>query len=106
MGKLVVPSRFRVFGQLVTVTWRKDLYELHKCSGLWEPQGNRISLQIQEKDGLNDEQMYQIYWHEVVHCILDKMDYEKLSKDERLVDGIAQLLHQVLSTTEYGKVKK
>lgn len=41
------------------------------------------------------------FLHELTHGILDTLGYSKLSEDEELVEGFANLLHQYLKTAKY-----
>ena len=47
-----------------------------------------VSKRVPERNKLS------VFWHEVVHCMLETAGYDKLSKNEKLVDRLAQLLAQ------------
>jgi len=49
---------------------------------------NKASFQIIE----------QTFWHEWMHCALGTLGYDKLDKDEKFVDRMAQLLYQLETT--------
>lgn len=51
------------------------------------------------REGLCREQEEQVFLHELVHAILDRLAYEDEYGNERLVQGLAIGLHQSLFQT-------
>lgn len=93
-----IPKSFQLMGHTITVAnvtprrWRHG----EDCVGMWLPSENRIELLTTLK-GTNRQQ---IFMHEAIHAILDTAGYHKLSEDEDLVDRVAHLLQQMLTTME------
>jgi hypothetical protein len=93
-----IPKSFQLMGHTITVvnvTPRKWKHS-KDCVGMWLPSENRIELLTTLK-GTNRQQTFM---HEATHAILDTAGYHKLSEDEDLVDRVAHLLQQMLTTME------
>ena len=106
-----IPDRFKIFGQTITVEWDKQLTNEEDSVGLAVYRRNAIMLQPStEGKPLSDDQIEQAYLHEVLHFAFKRLDYKvgdvKLSGDERLVDLLANVLHQVLTSAEYDTGEK
>lgn len=94
-----IPQSFNLFGQTITVEFRKSLYKTHKACGLWVAVENKILLQDSTKYyKITQLQIEQTFFHELVHACLELAGYSDLSADERLVDTFASLIHQALVT--------
>lgn len=93
----MLPKSFELGGHMVKVKIVKDLYSNADCYGRWTPSLNQIEVQAVNKEVSASFQL-QTFWHEVVHALLEVHCYEKLSKDENLVDRLGQGLHQVIRT--------
>jgi hypothetical protein len=97
-----IPNSFNVFGQIITIEYRKSLYKTHKAIGLWEPNKNRILLQADtDKYPISKDSIEQCLFHEITHVMLDKLGYNRLSEKEELVDRIGAVLHQIITTFKY-----
>ena len=91
-----LPTQFNLMAHTIKVKaipaekWKRD-----DCLGLYNPATRVIEVRAQgtQMDG-------HVYYHEVVHCILDAMGH-KLYSDEAFVDNFAGLLQQVLETSKY-----
>ena len=59
---------------------------------------NRIRNDL-EKTITNKEQKDITYLHEVVHAILDSLEYNELSSDEDFVERFSKALHQVIKSS-------
>jgi hypothetical protein len=98
----MIPKSFRLMGQhwSVRVVPEKDWvgdenggYCLHEqCAILVR---DMPSPQVRE----------QIFYHELAHALMNKMGETELDEDEKFIDLLGSLLHQVLSTCE-GASKK
>ena len=95
----MIPQSFQIMGHTVTVKITDDLPE--GADGLWSAGTNEIRICPASKK-LSKSNQEQIFWHEVVHCIFDMLSYEEYSKDEKLVDRVAQCLYQT-QTTRTGR---
>lgn len=92
---MIIPKKFKIFGETYKV---KQLLKVDK-EGNWgehDPSGNIIKI----KKDLQEDQKEQAYLHEIVHCILTHLNYEKLNNNETFVDTFAKALHQILKTSE------
>jgi hypothetical protein len=47
---------------------------------------------------IHKESMEQTLFHEIFHAVLEEAGYSELSADERFVQGISLLIHQVFKT--------
>jgi len=116
-----IPKRFNLFGHWYTVEIDEFLFEREDCFGIADEEAGLIRLQskkplvrireIKDELGnkkeittyfeLTDETAIEVFYHEVVHIILDAMDEEELSMNEKLVNMIAKSLLQIWLTSEY-----
>jgi len=85
---------FKLLGKTVKIVYSKDLEDKADAHGLWEDDKQVITLQ----SGMSQDQELHTLWHEITHAILDTMNEDKLSKNEKFVDLFGGLLHQVVST--------
>ena len=102
MTSFAIPSSFYLFGQKITVKMVDMLVENEDSTGLSLYRKNVIQLQKQNA-GISrpQSQMESTFLHELVHYIFFMLGKDDLRKDEVLVDNIAKLLHQAMTTTEY-----
>lgn len=99
---MLIPKSFELFGQTITVEYRRTLYKSHKAVGLWIVGKNKILLQQRTNTyEITDEQIEQTFLHELTHALLTVLGYENLSNDEKLVDLIGNGLHQVIKSVKY-----
>jgi ssRNA-specific RNase YbeY (16S rRNA maturation enzyme) len=92
---MVVPKKFKIFGETIKVKRILKIDSKHSW-GEYDESKNTIKI----KKTLNKEQQEQTYCHEVVHCMLHNLGYEKLNNDEVFIDRMAKALHQILTTSE------
>lgn len=93
-----IPKQFQLFNHTIVVkivTPKKWKHGKNNV-GIWIPDKYRIEI-ISSVKGSNRQQ---IWAHEAIHAILDLAGYENLSYDEVLVDRLAHLLAQMLTTME------
>jgi hypothetical protein len=97
-NEIKIPKEFTLFGEKhqVRILKRglKDRY------GDFDPNTNVIRLLAPSGERTQD-QVEQVFLHELVHSILDHLYYVELSCDERFVDRFAKALHQALKTSKY-----
>ena len=89
MNKL--PSQFQCMGMTVDV-----FVEDHDSdtAGHFYPEDSKITIAPSD----NPEYQMITFWHEYLHCVFGSLGYEKLNKDERLIDQMAHCLHQLMKT--------
>jgi predicted SprT family Zn-dependent metalloprotease len=99
-----IPKSFKLFGETIKVEINPNLVTKEGAWGMARYDSDTISLQPNTKDHYtSDDQMYQVFSHELVHFILDRMCEIKLRNNEKFVDVFASLLHQALTTMTYDK---
>lgn len=95
----MIPKSFKIFGQTIKVQLSKTLHKEEQAVGLWLSNENKIKLQVSTKEyPVKEENIEQTFYHELVHCILDKTGHNDLSENEEFVERFSQALHQVLKT--------
>lgn len=95
----MIPKSFKIFGQTIKVQMVKTLVSDEEAVGLWLANENKIKLQkSSEKYPIKEENIEQTFYHELTHCILDKIGHNELSSNEEFVERFAQALHQVVKT--------
>jgi Zn-dependent peptidase ImmA (M78 family) len=102
MEEVKIPKEFYCFGELVKVVYNPDLYMDEDAYGLWHERLNHIVLQ-EENDSLKipHDKIVSTFFHELVHCLLEKLEYRDLSDDEQFVERFSALLYQSLKTSVY-----
>ena len=102
MTAFKVPSAFQLFGQRITVKRVANLVSSHSAVGEARLASNEIFLQ-ENVDGLRvpETQIAQTFFHELLHFCFGFIGQTELEKDEVLVDNLAQLLHQAMTSMEY-----
>lgn len=97
-----IPKAFWLFGHKIEVSYVDDLTVRQNAIGEARYQENKIYLQNNTPTYPQDKsQIEQTFYHELIHMIFKYSEREKLSKDEELVNIVASLLHQALTTAEY-----
>ena len=93
----MIPKKFCLFGQTITVRLEADFTKNHECYGKWYPSQNLILLQ--EPDSYHsDDVIFQTFWHEATHAMLDTLGYGEWSENERFVEQIGQCIYQILKS--------
>lgn len=90
-----IPKKFKIFGETCKV---KQVIKVDKFNSWGENNPNNNTIKI--KRDLNEEQKQQVFLHEITHCILTHLQYNKLNEDEKFVDTFSKALHQILTTSE------
>lgn len=105
-SKLKIPASFSILGQTISVKSKDDITYFDDNRAVWRSRENTIYLQPASKDTpMPPEMIEQAFCHEVIHCMFDFAERPRLSKDEALVNLLGGLLHQILTTAEYGRSK-
>lgn len=103
MIPFAIPSSFYLFGQKIAVEWVDALIDGEDCTGLSVYRRNVIQLQKSNSGIIRSaSQLESTFLHELVHYIFFMLGKDDLRKDEVLVDTIAKLLHQAMTTAEYA----
>ena len=104
-----IPSSFKLLGQSITVSIDPNLSNKRDCTGEAHYRTNQILLQDSSGyDGRAADKIEHDFCHELVHFLLyygsgaiNHELKEPAHKNEELVDLLAGLLHQSLTTMEY-----
>lgn len=101
-NKIVIPGSFELFAQKIKIQYDEQLGFEKQCYGIADYDKNLILLQPNTNGCERDEdQIEQTYLHEIIHFILNRGGYSKLSKNEDFVDSFSNGLHQVLKSSKY-----
>ena len=96
-----IPKEFNLFGHVIKVEYDKDLANKHQTVGFAVYRENKIQLQAESKHITQKTDVEQAFLHEAVHLILNQMGENELRDNEKFVDVLASLLHQMLVTAKY-----
>lgn len=84
-------------GRDIRVRSLKHLAKRNNEWGVYYDSKGIIELQKPDEDHSIDG-VQQTFWHEAMHASLVSLGYEKLSENEKLVEGLAQCIHQIIKT--------
>ncbi len=108
MSSIRIPTKFKLLGQTIHVEHSESLFHAENVFGWAQYRENRITLQ-QRTSGtpIPKTKLEETFLHELMHHILyiasdDDLD-PPLHKREGLVQRIAGLLYQALTTAEYSE---
>ena len=96
-----IPKSFQVFGETITIRYDSKQLDDHDAWGRWVSKENTITLM---ENGLPDDKMQKIFWHEVAHVIFDKLRFHDLAhkeNEEYLVEIIGQIMNQIINSFKY-----
>lgn len=96
---MIIPKSFKLFGHTITVEYDDTLHQKEDFVGLAEYRNNKIILDNNKTR--MQSQIEQTFFHELIHFIFEALGEIELQKNEKIVDLIAQLLHQAFDTMEY-----
>lgn len=100
-----IPEKFNIGPFKVLVTLRDNMWEKEKKVGVADIGKQKIILQSPMHGCLNGKCCQQAFLHELMHMILFYSGQRELYVDEVLVDVMANLLMQVLETSEGDALK-
>jgi predicted SprT family Zn-dependent metalloprotease len=99
--EITIPKQFNLQGQTITVEWDDNLTHTMDAHGIAAFRENKLKLQKPTaKPTLPLDKIEHIYYHELVHFILNAMSQSELAHDEGFVDNFAGLLHQAIKTSK------
>ena len=96
------PSAYYVGGQRIEVSFvdhlpNDNLGTSSVCCG-----EIKIANKVHEGRDQTPSSKFNTFWHEVVHAILDTMQENELSANEKFVGVFSSMLCEVLNSFEYG----
>ena len=97
------PSAYYVGGQRIEVSFvdhlpNDNLGTTSLCCG-----EIKIANKVHEGRDQSPSSKFNTFWHEVVHTILDTMQENELSANEKFVGVFSSMLCEVLNSFEYGQ---
>jgi hypothetical protein len=99
---MIIPDKFSIAGHTVTV--KKNARLPSDTHGLWINSKKTIKLAKFPK-GTAQSYIYQVYFHELVHCLCDTIGRTELGEDEGFVDAMSEALMQALLTSDPKMLK-
>lgn len=101
-----IPKRFKLMGQTIEVVREQTMLETLDCNGEARYRLNQIAIQPNNA-GVHRPDSYweQVFLHELMHWIFYQMHEPELRANEKIVDLVASLLHQALTTAEYEETE-
>ena len=96
-----IPKSYKQYGQTVNIEFRKKMVAKDGDLGAARFGENKIVLQ-ENNEGcpILQTQLEQTFLHEKVHMIFHFLGEKDMSENEKLVEGVSQLLHQSIITEE------
>lgn len=94
-----IPKEFQICGHTVTVEFTDNLVDETECVGRALIKENKIILQRDNRR--TRSQIEATFCHEALHFILCVSGYEDERRNEKFVEIVSNLLHQVFSTAVY-----
>ncbi len=102
-----VPKEFKLFGETIKVVFDNTHCDKDRVYGTADVEQNIIYLQTENHgEKLPQSLIETTFLHELMHFIFDKLQYKDMSIDEKLIVQTSALLHQALTTADYGKSKE
>lgn len=97
-----IPTSFWLYGQKILVRFDPTLSDRTDCVGESHYRRNEIVLQP-HTEGIErlPSKIEQTFLHELMHYIFYVLGEAELRKNEQLIDGIASLLHQAMTTENH-----
>ena len=93
-----IPTKFLLFGETITVEFDHDLVGKNGNFGEADFKSARIILQTPIKGIVCESKVEETFYHELTHMILDKLAYNDLNDDEKVVTAIGGLIHQFINS--------
>ena len=91
-----IPARFTIFGQKIKVKYVDDL---DGNAGKYSPAQSLIQLQRSSLNHKISKEMLEVtFYHEMFHALFDKLGYDDLYLDEKLVDLLANAFFEINKT--------
>jgi len=97
-----IPKRYKLFGTTVNVVWDNKRLNDKGVYGLCSYSKSEITLStIHGVEELSEDLVMDTFYHERTHSILDAMNEQDLSSNEKFVDVFSKLLRQADESAEF-----
>lgn len=93
-----IPDTFKIAGQTWKVVYDRDLIATEDEFGSCNEVTNEIRLQ--EEGPISRERVEATFIHELLHAIFYELGQTNLTADEKLINSLSTLLHQVFTQIE------
>ena len=97
------PSAYYVGGQRIEVSFVEHIPNDHLGTSSVCCGEIKIANKVNEGRDQSPSSKLNTFWHEVVHTILDTMQENELSANEKFVGVFSSMLCEVLNSFEYGQ---
>ena len=97
-----LPSAYYVGGQRIEVSFVEHIPNDHLGTSSVCCGEIKIANKVNEGRDQSPSSKFNTFWHEVVHTILDTMQENELSANEKFVGVFSSMLCEVLNSFEYG----
>ncbi len=94
-----IPKSFDILGHTYKVKYVKKIDS--KGSRGDVDTGKKIIRILKPNKGATQDVIDETFYHEMIHAVLDELEYLELSKDEVFVERVARVLHQVFKSAKY-----
>jgi hypothetical protein len=95
-----IPTQFRVFGSVVVVEMDSAYCNRENAWGIWNIQ--RRLIRLNNSSEVAQELLEQTFWHEFTHCVLEHIEREDLSRNEKFVRLFSRALQQSFATMRFS----
>jgi hypothetical protein len=105
-----IPSKVQLYGKTIKILMEGNAKKMPKgrqCVGYSKYPDNTITVFTKDSDGnpLCDDNIMETFLHELTHFMLHELNSDDAS-NELIVDGLANILHQVLPQLEETNAKR
>ncbi len=99
-----IPSRFNLLGREIQVVFDNKTCGDRKCLGSAYLDFDKILL-ADEKEGIKlpSSLIEHTFVHEALHHFLNALGEDKLGDNEKFVDILSGMIHQMLTTSKYDE---
>ena len=92
-----IPDKIQILGSVIKTVYEERLLEELCLTGQTNPVFNEIRLRkIAESREISKDKLFESYFHEITHTILEKIGYKEISEDEVFVTALSNALVQVI----------
>ena len=99
-----IPERFKLLGHQIEVKYDPERYFERGAFGACSYEGKWIKLVPPgESHPISQTSLEHSFFHELLHLCIECTEQSQLNDNEKFVDTLAGLLHQAITTMEYGE---
>ena len=87
-----IPDRIQLIGRTINIKYPTDFLNEEDLQGRANYRNNTIELNAD----IIDENKNLVFIHEFLHWMFTLTGYDKLSRDEKMIDRLAEVLYQFI----------